>query len=42
MLVYVTPLPSFASPPQPVTPQDIGKLLAVAPKYGIEILPPPK
>jgi quercetin dioxygenase-like cupin family protein len=37
-----TPLPSFASPPQPVTPKEIEKLLAVAPKYGIEILPPPK
>ena len=32
---------SFDSPPTPVTPADIQKLLAVAPKYGIEILPPP-
>jgi quercetin dioxygenase-like cupin family protein len=35
------PVPSFDSPPTPVTPADIEKLLAVAPKYGIEILPPP-
>ena len=34
-------VPSFASPPPPVTPADIQKLLAVAPNYGIEILPPP-
>lgn len=35
------PLPSFDSAPLPVTPADIAQLLAVAPKYGIEILPPP-
>jgi quercetin dioxygenase-like cupin family protein len=35
------PLPAFDSPPLPVTPTDIQRLLAVAPKYGIEILPPP-
>lgn len=35
------PVPSFESPPTPVTPADIQKLLAIAPKYGIEILPPP-
>ncbi len=35
------PVPSFDSPPLPVTPADIEKLLRVAPKYGIEILPPP-
>ena len=35
------PLPSFDSPPLPVAPTDIQRLLAVAPKYGIEILPPP-
>jgi len=33
------PLPSFASPPTPVTLDDIETLLAVAPKYGLEILP---
>jgi hypothetical protein len=37
-----TPVPSFDSPPTPVTQADIEKLLAVAPKYGIEILPPPQ
>ena len=35
------PVASIDSPPVPVTPADIQKLLAVAPKYGIEILPPP-
>jgi quercetin dioxygenase-like cupin family protein len=35
------PVASIDSPPLPVTPADIQKLLAVAPKYGIEILPPP-
>ncbi|HVY69123.1 MAG TPA: cupin domain-containing protein [Verrucomicrobiae bacterium] len=31
------PLPSFDSSPAPVTQQDVAKLLAVAPKYGIEV-----
>lgn len=35
------PLPSFDSPPAPVLPEDVQRLLAVAPKFGIEILPPP-
>ena len=35
------PVPSFDSPPVPVTRADIEKLLEVAPKYGIEIPPPP-
>ena len=39
---FAQPVPSFDSPPLPVTPADIEKLLAVAPKYGIEILPPPQ
>lgn len=38
---FAQPVPSFDSPPLPVTEADIQKLLAVAPKYGIEILPPP-
>jgi len=38
---FATPVPSFDSPPTPVTPADIKKLLAVAPSYGIEILRPP-
>lgn len=41
MAEFAQPVPSFNSPPMPVTPADIEKLLAVAPKYGIEILPPP-
>ena len=35
------PVPSFDSPPLPVLPADIERLLAAAPQYGIEILPPP-
>jgi quercetin dioxygenase-like cupin family protein len=35
-----TPVPSFDSQAVPVTAADIQKLLAVAPRYGIEILPP--
>jgi len=38
---FAHPLPSFDSPPIPVTPADIEKLLALAPKYGIEIKIPP-
>ena len=38
---FAQPVSSFDSPPVPVTPADIQKLLEVAPKYGIEILPPP-
>jgi len=41
MAEIAQPVPSFDSPPVPVTPADIEKLLAVAPSYGIEILPPP-
>ena len=41
MAEIAQPVPSFDSPPLPVTPADIQKLLVVAPKYGIEILPPP-
>ena len=35
------PMPSFDSPPLPVTPADIARLLKVAPQFGIEILAPP-
>lgn len=38
---FAQPLPAFDSPPLTVTPADIQRLLAVAPKYGIEILPSP-
>ena len=41
LAAFATPVPSFDSPPTPVTSADIQKLLAVAPSYGIEILPPP-
>lgn len=34
-------VPSFDSPAIPVTPQEIAKLIAAAPKYGIQILAPP-
>lgn len=39
---FAQPIASFEAPPTPVTPADIEKLLAVAPKHGIEILPPPR
>ena len=38
---FAQPVASFDSPAIPVTPQEIEKLLAAAPKYGIQILPPP-
>jgi len=38
---FATPVASLESTPPPVTPELIQTLLAVAPKYGIEILPPP-
>ena len=41
MAEFAQPVPSFDSPPLPVTPSDIERLVAVAPKYGLEILPPP-
>lgn len=37
MAEFAVPVPSFASPPVPVTPVEIERLLAVAPKYGIEM-----
>lgn len=37
---FAQPVPSFDSPPLPVTPEDIARLVAVAPQFGIEILPP--
>ena len=41
MAEFAHPVASFSSPPVPVTPADIEKLMAIAPKYGIELLPPP-
>lgn len=40
MAEFAVPLPSFESPPLPVTPAEIEKLLALAPQYGIEIMLP--
>ena len=41
MAEFAQPVPSFDSPPAPVTPADIERLMVVAPRYGIELLPPP-
>lgn len=41
MKAFATPLPSRNSPSLPPTPAEIEKLLALAPQYGIEILPSP-
>ena len=38
---FATPIASMEATPPPVTPELIQTLLAVAPQYGIEILPPP-
>ncbi len=38
---FAQPVPSFDSPAIPVSQNEIDKLLATAPKYGIQILPPP-
>jgi hypothetical protein len=35
------PVPSFDSPAIPMDQKQIEKLMAAAPKYGLEILPPP-
>ena len=41
LLSFATPIASMESTPTPVTSELIQTLLAVAPQYGIEILPPP-
>lgn len=41
MAEFATELPSPDSAPIPPSPAEIEKLLALAPKYGITILPPP-
>lgn len=38
---FARPISSFDSPPLPVTPEEIGQLLEIAPKFGITVLPPP-
>ena len=40
MAEFATELPSPDSPPLPPSPAEIGKLLSIAPKYGIVLLPP--
>jgi len=41
VLEFARPVASFDSPTIPATKDEVDKLLAAAPKYGIEILPPP-
>jgi quercetin dioxygenase-like cupin family protein len=41
MAEVATELPSADSPPVPPSPAEIEKLLAIAPDYGIVMLPPP-
>jgi quercetin dioxygenase-like cupin family protein len=36
-----TPLPPGSTTAVPPTPEAIGRLLAAAPRYGVEIMPPP-
>jgi len=38
---FAQPVPSFDSPPIPVSQNEIDKLLAAAPNYGVQILPQP-
>lgn len=40
LAAWATELPSPDSPPHPLTPEEIGKLLQVAPDFGIVMLPP--
>lgn len=41
MMEFARPVDSLDSAPLPVTPEEVQRLLEVAPKYGIHILPPP-
>jgi len=41
MAEFATELPSADAPPVPASPGEIEKLLSVAPRYGIVMLPPP-
>ena len=41
VLEFARPVASFDSAAIPATKDEVDKLLAAAPKYGIEILPPP-
>ena len=40
MAEFATELPSPAAPPLPAAPGEIAKLLSIAPRYGIVMLPP--
>ncbi len=40
MAEFATELPSADAPPLPPAPEEIEKLMAVAPRYGIVLLPP--
>ena len=40
MAEFATELPSPDAPPLPPSPAEIGKLLTIAPRYGIVMLPP--
>jgi quercetin dioxygenase-like cupin family protein len=42
MAEFATELPSADAPPIPPQPGEIEKLLAIAPRYGIVMLPPPQ
>ncbi|HAV62709.1 MAG TPA: cupin domain-containing protein [Verrucomicrobiales bacterium] len=42
MLEFATELPSPDSPSNPPTDAEVQRLLGLAPKYGIHILPPPE
>jgi quercetin dioxygenase-like cupin family protein len=41
MAEFATALPSTDAPPLPPSPAEIEKLLSIAPRYGIVMLPPP-
>ena len=42
MAEFATELPSADAPPVPPSPGEIEKLLSIAPRYGIVMLPPPQ
>jgi hypothetical protein len=39
---FARPVPSLDSPPLPVTPAELDRLLEIAPRFGIHICPPPQ
>ena len=42
MAEFAVELPSADSPAPPPSPAEIEKLLSIAPRYGIVMLPPPQ